>query len=41
MFQILSEKDGLPDYEKLEPAAIKTEMLSLLEETTSGYFSPV
>ena len=33
MFQILSEKDGLPDYEKLEPSVIKTEMLSLLKET--------
>lgn len=33
MFQILSEKDGLPDYEKLDPPTIKTEMLSLLEET--------
>lgn len=33
MFQILSEKDGLPDYQKLEPHAIKTEMLILLEET--------
>lgn len=33
MFQQMSEKDGLPDYQKLEPSSIKVDMLKLIEIT--------